>query len=155
MAASVRGHKDVVDALLRHGANVDQQNLDGHTALMFAYNGRNQVKKKTWGMQSRIVLTHEPTAYCRRSFVSSPMTHQIAAFIAVTASEVLLRMCIVSCGAYTGHCPKYSFCELVFSSRQNSTPTCQELLLFPRELKMASRGLKAVSAWVYRCLRHV
>lgn len=43
MAASVRGHKDVVDALLRHGANVDQQNLDGHTALMFAYNGRNQV----------------------------------------------------------------------------------------------------------------
>lgn len=44
MAASVRGHKDVVDALLRHGANVDQQNLDGHTALMFAYNGRNQVR---------------------------------------------------------------------------------------------------------------
>lgn len=43
MAASVRGHKVVVDALLRHGANVDQQNLDGHTALMFAYNGRNQV----------------------------------------------------------------------------------------------------------------
>lgn len=46
MAASVRGHKDVVDALLRHGANVDQQNLDGHTALMFAYNGRNQVMTK-------------------------------------------------------------------------------------------------------------
>lgn len=47
MAASVRGHKDVVDALLRHGANVDQQNLDGHTALMFAYNGRNQVTETT------------------------------------------------------------------------------------------------------------
>lgn len=45
MAASVRGHKDVVDALLRHDANVDQQNLDGHTALMFAYNGRNQVNR--------------------------------------------------------------------------------------------------------------
>lgn len=43
MAASVRGHKAAVDVLLRHGANVDQQNLDGHTALMFAYNGRNQV----------------------------------------------------------------------------------------------------------------
>lgn len=43
MAASVRGHKAAVDALVKHGANVDQQNLDGHTALMFAYNGRNQV----------------------------------------------------------------------------------------------------------------
>lgn len=43
MAASVRGHKAVVDTLLKHGANLDQQNLDGHTALMFAYNGRNQV----------------------------------------------------------------------------------------------------------------
>lgn len=43
MAASVRGHKDVLELLLKHGANVDQQNLDGHTALMFAYNGRNQV----------------------------------------------------------------------------------------------------------------
>ena len=47
MAASVRGHKDVVDALLRHGANVDRQNVDGHTALMFAYNGRNQVTLST------------------------------------------------------------------------------------------------------------
>lgn len=47
MAASVRGHKSVVDALLRHGANVDQQNLDGHTALMFAFNGRNQVWRRT------------------------------------------------------------------------------------------------------------
>lgn len=43
MAASVRGHKAAVDAIVKHGANVDQQNLDGHTALMFAYNGRNQV----------------------------------------------------------------------------------------------------------------
>lgn len=46
MAASVRGHKAAVDALLEHGASVDQQNLDGHTALMFAYNGRNQVTAK-------------------------------------------------------------------------------------------------------------
>lgn len=52
MAASVRGHKGVVDALLRHGASVDQQNLDGHTALMFAYNGRNQV-------------TSDPLSRCR------------------------------------------------------------------------------------------
>lgn len=44
MAASVRGHKTAVDALLKHGASVDQQNLEGHTALMFAYNGRNQVR---------------------------------------------------------------------------------------------------------------
>ena len=43
MGASVRGHKGVVDVLLRYGADVDQQNGDGHTALMFAYNGRNQV----------------------------------------------------------------------------------------------------------------
>lgn len=53
MAASVRGHKDVVDALLRHGANVDQQNFDGHTALMFAYNGRNQVTNIEAGCRDR------------------------------------------------------------------------------------------------------
>lgn len=44
MAASVQGHKDVVDVLLKHGVDVSQQNVDGDTALMFAYNGRNQVK---------------------------------------------------------------------------------------------------------------
>lgn len=43
MSASVRGHKDVVELLLKHGAQVNTQNGDGHTALMFAYNGKNQV----------------------------------------------------------------------------------------------------------------
>ena len=44
MAASVRGHKEVVDVLLKKGADVNAQNVDGHTALMFAYNGKNQVE---------------------------------------------------------------------------------------------------------------
>lgn len=44
MAAAVRGHKDVVKLLVDHGANVNAQNVDGHTALMFAYNGKNQVE---------------------------------------------------------------------------------------------------------------
>jgi len=43
MAAAVRGHKEVVEILMAHGADVNAQNSDGHTALMFAYNGRNQV----------------------------------------------------------------------------------------------------------------
>jgi ankyrin repeat protein len=43
MAAAVRGHKDVVEVLVSKGADVNAQNMDGHTALMFAYNGRNQV----------------------------------------------------------------------------------------------------------------
>ena len=43
MAAAVRGHKEVVEVLLKYNANVNDQNVDGHTALMFAYNGRNQV----------------------------------------------------------------------------------------------------------------
>ena len=33
----------VVVSLLKNNANVNAQNGDGHTALMFAYNGRNQV----------------------------------------------------------------------------------------------------------------
>lgn len=44
MAAAVRGHKDVIAQLVKKGANVDAQNVDGHTALMFAYNGKNQVE---------------------------------------------------------------------------------------------------------------
>ena len=44
MAAAVRGHKEVVKLLIDHGANVNAQNVDGHTALMFAYNGKNQVE---------------------------------------------------------------------------------------------------------------
>ena len=44
MAAAVRGHKEVVSLLLNHKANVNAQNVDGHSALMFAYNGKNQVQ---------------------------------------------------------------------------------------------------------------
>eukprot|EP01083_Nonionella_stella_P023998 66403_1 len=44
MAASARGHTDIVQLLLEAGASVNEQNVDGHTALMFAYNGKNQVE---------------------------------------------------------------------------------------------------------------
>ena len=44
MAAAVRGHKEVVDLLVQKGVDVNAQNVDGHTALMFAYNGKNQVE---------------------------------------------------------------------------------------------------------------
>ena len=44
MAAAVRGHKDVIAILVAHGADINAQNIDGHTALMFAYNGKNQVE---------------------------------------------------------------------------------------------------------------
>jgi len=44
MAASARGHADAVELLLKAGASVNEQNIDGHTALMFAYNGKNQVE---------------------------------------------------------------------------------------------------------------
>ncbi len=44
MAAAVRGHKEVIAQLVARHANVDAQNVDGHTALMFAYNGKNQVE---------------------------------------------------------------------------------------------------------------
>mmetsp|Transcript_357 Transcript_357/g.616 ORF Transcript_357/g.616 Transcript_357/m.616 type:complete len:853 (+) Transcript_357:60-2618(+) len=44
MAAAVRGHKDVISMLVSSGANVNAKNVDGHTALMFAYNGKNQVE---------------------------------------------------------------------------------------------------------------
>ena len=44
MASSVRGHSDIVKLLIEAGAAVNEQNVDGHTALMFAYNGKNQVE---------------------------------------------------------------------------------------------------------------
>ena len=44
MAAAVRGHRDVESLLCLKGASIDAQNVDGHTALMFAYNGKNQVE---------------------------------------------------------------------------------------------------------------
>lgn len=44
MAAAVRGHKDVIQQLVEKGIDVNAQNVDGHTALMFAFNGKNQVE---------------------------------------------------------------------------------------------------------------
>jgi ankyrin repeat protein len=44
MASSVRGHYSTVELLLKNGAEVNAQNADGHSALMFAYNGKNQVQ---------------------------------------------------------------------------------------------------------------
>mmetsp|Transcript_21278 Transcript_21278/g.31554 ORF Transcript_21278/g.31554 Transcript_21278/m.31554 type:complete len:881 (+) Transcript_21278:97-2739(+) len=44
MAAAARGHNVVVEIILKAGAAVNEQNSDGHTALMFAYNGKNQVE---------------------------------------------------------------------------------------------------------------
>ena len=44
MAASARGHVKIVELLLDGGAIVNEQNVDGHTALMFAFNGKNQVE---------------------------------------------------------------------------------------------------------------
>jgi len=44
MAAAVRGHKEVVAYLVGKGVDVNSQNVDGHSALMFAYNGKNQVQ---------------------------------------------------------------------------------------------------------------
>jgi ankyrin repeat protein len=44
MAAAVRGHAEVARVLLEHGADPNALNVDGHTALMFAYNGKAQVE---------------------------------------------------------------------------------------------------------------
>lgn len=44
MAASARGHVGPARSLIKAGADINVQNADGHTALMFAYNGKNQVE---------------------------------------------------------------------------------------------------------------
>ena len=43
MAAAVRGHVAIVNQLVAAGADVNWQNAEGHSALFFAYNGKNQV----------------------------------------------------------------------------------------------------------------
>ena len=44
MAAAARGHLECIQLLIEsEGIEVNSQNVDGHTALMFAYNGKNQV----------------------------------------------------------------------------------------------------------------
>jgi ankyrin repeat protein len=37
----------VVEILVAAGAEVNAQNTDGHTALMFAYNGKTQVRRRS------------------------------------------------------------------------------------------------------------
>merc|ERR1712157_393835 len=44
MAAAARGHVENVSFLIASKADVNLQNMDGHTALMFAYNGKTQVQ---------------------------------------------------------------------------------------------------------------
>lgn len=43
MAAASNGHLETATKLVKAGAALDKQNSDGHSALMFAYNGRAQV----------------------------------------------------------------------------------------------------------------
>lgn len=62
MAASARGHKDSVQILLEtKEANVNTQNIDGHTALMFAYNGKNQVET-LWERYNQFVQEAKATS---------------------------------------------------------------------------------------------
>jgi ankyrin repeat protein len=58
MAASARGHNKVVEVLLKGGAAVNEQNSDGHTALMFAFNGKNQVET-LWERYSQYVTSEK------------------------------------------------------------------------------------------------
>jgi len=43
MAAALSGHKDMVKLLISKSINVRAQNIDGHNALMFVYNGKHQL----------------------------------------------------------------------------------------------------------------
>ena len=55
MAAAARGHLEVIQSLIvTPGIEVNSQNVDGHTALMFAYNGKNQVET-LWERYSQFV----------------------------------------------------------------------------------------------------
>lgn len=47
MTASIRGHKAIVLDLIKAGAQLNAQNIEGHSALMFAYNGLVQVEHLT------------------------------------------------------------------------------------------------------------
>lgn len=44
MAAASNGHLEAAQKLVKAGAELNKQNSDGHNALMFAYNGRAQVR---------------------------------------------------------------------------------------------------------------
>lgn len=60
----------VVELLVNAGADVNAQNSDGHTALMFAYNGRNQVGTTT-REHAQHPLTDRPVIEPRRSHQAS------------------------------------------------------------------------------------
>lgn len=53
------------------GADVNAQNSDGHTALMFAYNGRNQVGTTTREDAQQHPLTDRPVLEPRSSYQAS------------------------------------------------------------------------------------
>jgi len=54
MAAAARGHLECIKSLLDANADVNEQNVDGHTALMFAFNGKNQVET-LWERYSQFI----------------------------------------------------------------------------------------------------
>lgn len=59
MAAAARGHLECIQLLIKsEGIEVNSQNVDGHTALMFAYNGKNQVET-LWERYSQFVTNAE------------------------------------------------------------------------------------------------
>lgn len=48
MAAASNGHFEAAESLVKAKAALNAQNSDGHSALMFAYNGRAQVGNLTY-----------------------------------------------------------------------------------------------------------
>jgi ankyrin repeat protein len=55
MAAAARGHLECIQELIVvNDIDVNAQNVDGHTALMFAYNGKNQVET-LWERYSQFI----------------------------------------------------------------------------------------------------
>jgi ankyrin repeat protein len=64
IAASARGQEDVIKYLLQQSAvRLDSQNTDGHTALMFAYNGRSQVRSVYAKIKNVIKDSDEETEF--------------------------------------------------------------------------------------------
>lgn len=59
MAAAAAGHVPVVLELLKRGARVNDQNVDGHTALMFAYNGKSQEESLLRNYQQYVLAGEE------------------------------------------------------------------------------------------------
>jgi ankyrin repeat protein len=80
MAAAVRGHASTVDILLANNAIVDLQNNDGHSALMFAYNGKNQVQTLLQQYEAFVV---ENNALEENDQEKASMTAELAGSVAL------------------------------------------------------------------------